>query len=206
MREKAEDPTESLLLRAAAGDQRATAGLLENYRPRLRRMVRCRMNPRLSQRFDPSDVVQEALLAASQKLHAYLRERPVPFYPWLRRLAWERLIDLQRQHMGAQQRSVAREEPPPYALSEESMDELARSVVARSAGPLTVLVRQERLRQMHQALVSLDEQDREVLVLRYLEGLRLQEVAEVMGTSVAATKMRHMRAIRRLRAALESLD
>ena len=57
---------------------------------------------------------------------------------------------------------------------------------------------------MREALLQLDEQQREVLVLRYLEGLRLNEVAEVMGTSIAATKMRHMRAIRRLREILES--
>ena len=57
---------------------------------------------------------------------------------------------------------------------------------------------------MREALALLDEQQREVLVLRYLEGLRLNEVAEVMGTSVASTKMRHMRAIRRLREILHS--
>jgi RNA polymerase sigma-70 factor (ECF subfamily) len=111
---------------------------------------------------------------------------------------------LQRQHLGAQRRSVSREQPPPGVLSDDSMDELARSIVPKSSGPLTVLVRQERLRQMREALLQLDEQQREVLVLRYLEGLRLHEVAEVMEMSIAATKMRHMRAIRRLREILES--
>ena len=137
MSQIAGDQTESLLIRAAAGDARATARLLEGYRARLRRMVRCRMDSRLVQRFDPSDVVQEALLAASVKLPEYLREQPVPFYPWLRRLAWERLVDLQRQHLGAQRRSVAREQPPQCELSDESVDALARSIAPESAGPLT---------------------------------------------------------------------
>jgi RNA polymerase sigma-70 factor, ECF subfamily len=199
------DESESLLIRAATGDARAVTRLLENYRVRLRRMVRCRMDARLVQRFDPSDVVQEALLAASIKLPEYLRDRPVPFYPWLRRLAWERLLDLQRQHLGSQRRSVAREEGPRGELSEESVDSLARSLVARSAGPLSILIREERQRRIREALVHLEESQREVLVLRYLEGLRLQEVADVLGTTLAAVKMRHLRAIRQLRDVIQSL-
>ena len=167
-------------------------------------MVKCRMDSRLVQRFDPSDVVQETLLAASLKLPEYLREQPVAFYPWLRRIAWERMVDLQRQHLGAQRRSVAREEPQPGEFSDNSLDELAKSLAPEAAGPLTVLVREERLAHMREALSRLDEQQREVLVLRYLEGLRLPEVAEVMGTTIASTKMRHMRAIRRLREILKS--
>jgi RNA polymerase sigma-70 factor (ECF subfamily) len=204
MSEIAGEPMESLLRRASAGDPGATARLLDGYRSRLKQMVRCRMDSRLVQRFDPSDVVQETLLAASAKMPQYLRAQPVPFYPWLRRLAWERLIDLQRQHLGAQRRSVAREQPPCGELSDESMDELAASICPQSVGPLSALVRQERLDHMRDALSQLDEQQREVLVLRYLEGLRLHEVADVMGTSVASTKMRHMRAIRRLRELLQS--
>ncbi len=199
-----EDETQSLLVKAATGDQKATTSLLENYRLRLKRMVQARMDSRLSPRFDPSDVVQETLLAATAKLPDYLRERPVPFYRWLRRLAWERLVDLQRQHLGTQRRSVKREQPPFGELSDESMDCLAMSIAPRDLGPLSELVHQERLQRVRQALGQLEEQDQEVLVLRYLEGLSLEAVAEVMGTSVAATKMRHMRAIRRLRDLLPS--
>jgi RNA polymerase sigma-70 factor (ECF subfamily) len=204
MDEIVEDETRTLLAKAANGDQKATASLLENYRLRLKRMVQARMDNRLTQRFDPSDVVQDALLTASAKLPDYLRERPVPFYPWLRRLAWERLVDLQRQHIGTQRRSVSREQPPYGELSNESMDRLAISIAPRDMGPLSELVRQERLQRVRQALSQLGEQDQEVLVLRYLEGLSLEVVAEVMGTSVAAIKMRHMRAIRRLRDLLPS--
>jgi hypothetical protein len=61
-------------------------------------------------RVDPSDVIQEVLAEASQKLEGYLRDRPLPFYPWLRQLAWEQLATLQRRHVRAQKRSVRREE------------------------------------------------------------------------------------------------
>ena len=80
--------TEELLRQAGQGDEPARQQLLVRHRDRLKRMVAVRLDPRLAVRVDPSDVVQEALLDAAQKLDGYLRDRPVPFYPWLRRLAW----------------------------------------------------------------------------------------------------------------------
>ena len=81
--------TDQLLDRAAQGDDRARQQLLARHRRQLRRMVATHLDRRLAARVDASDVVQEALADAARKLDGYLRERPLPFYPWLRRLAWE---------------------------------------------------------------------------------------------------------------------
>ena len=35
---------------------------------------------------------------AARDLDVYIRERPVPFYPWLRRFAWERLVDMAKHN------------------------------------------------------------------------------------------------------------
>src|SRR5947209_12664922 len=102
--------TDFLLNRAAAGDLGARDQLLGRHRDRLKRMVAVRADPRLAARVDPSDVVQEALADAARKLDGYLRDRPLPFYPWLRRLAWERIVLLHRRHVRAQRRSVTGEE------------------------------------------------------------------------------------------------
>ena len=59
-------------------------------------MVACRFDRRLAARVDPSDVVQVVLTEANQKLDLYIRDRPLPFYPWLRQLAWEHLALLHR--------------------------------------------------------------------------------------------------------------
>ena len=56
------------------------------------------------------------------------------------------------------------------------------------------------------ALSGLTEDDREVLVLRYLEQLPSQEIAAIMGTSEAAVNMRHMRALERMRKRLLKTD
>ena len=74
-----DDPEiENLLDPAAAGDEVALRRLLDRHRERLRRMIAARLDPRLSARLDPSDVLQEALADAGRKLHQYARERPLP--------------------------------------------------------------------------------------------------------------------------------
>ena len=96
------DTDELELLRAAAdGDEAAGQQLLARHRGRLRQMVAVRLDRRLAARVDPSDVVQEALAEAARELADYLRERPLPFYPWLRQFAWERLLQLHRRHIAA---------------------------------------------------------------------------------------------------------
>src|SRR6266550_4078148 len=104
-----EPDTPELLDRTRGGDVAAGQELLTRHRARLRRMVEVRLDRRLAPRVDPSDVVQEALADAARRLDDYLRQRPLPFYPWLRRLAWERLVKLHQRHIGAERRSVTRE-------------------------------------------------------------------------------------------------
>src|SRR5260370_26969803 len=102
--------TRELLDRASCGEVRARQLLLDRHRARLRRMVAVRLDPRLAPRVDPSDLLQESLAEAAARLSEYLRERPMPFYPWLRQIAWDRLVEAHRRHLLARRRSVAREE------------------------------------------------------------------------------------------------
>jgi RNA polymerase sigma-70 factor (ECF subfamily) len=101
--------TDELLRNASSGGP-ALQKLLKRHRGRLRRMVAVRLDRRLASVVDPSDVVQEALADASQKLREFLRLRPMPFYPWLRRLAWERIIQFHRRHLRTQKLALTLEE------------------------------------------------------------------------------------------------
>jgi RNA polymerase sigma-70 factor (ECF subfamily) len=166
-------------------------------------MVACRLDRRLAPRVDPSDVVQEVLAEASRKLDRYLRERPLPFLPWLRQLAWEHLAVLYRRHVKAQRRSVRREEPEVLALPDESAAELAARLVTSASSPSQRLLLQELRERVQRALQQLSERDREVLVLRHLEQLSVAETAEVLGISPGAVKVRNLRALDRLRALLD---
>jgi RNA polymerase sigma-70 factor (ECF subfamily) len=189
--------TEQLLQRVERGDRSARGELLDRHSPRLRRLIGLRLDPRLAARIDPSDVLQETLAVADRRLPDYLRDRPMPFYPWLRRLACDQLAALRRQHIGAGKRSVLREEPP--ALPDASVQELADRLFARTGSPSSRAMRTERRALVRAALNRLAERDREVLVLRHLEQLDSPEIAIVLEISEAAVHTRHLRALRRLR-------
>jgi RNA polymerase sigma-70 factor (ECF subfamily) len=202
--ESTDKDIEQLLARARSGEEAAQEALLVQHRERLRRMVAVRLDPRISARVDPSDVVQEALAVAAELLPEYLREQPIPFYPWLRRLAWERLVKLHRQHIGTKKRSVAREVMP--ELPDDSVDALALLVVGDNSSPSKHAVRKELQNQVRVALNELSERDREVLILRYLEQLTAAEIAAVLGSTPGAIKVRHLRALERLRHLLAEGD
>jgi RNA polymerase sigma-70 factor (ECF subfamily) len=191
--------TEELLGRAREGDRGAREELLMHHRDRLRRMIAIRLDRRMAARVDPSDVVQEALTQASQRLSGYLRERPLPFYPWLRQLAWEKLIELNRRHIHAQKRSVTREESASLELPDESAIELANRLMAPGSSPMNHLLRAEQRARVQAALKHLGERDREILVLRHLEQLSTAEMAAVLEISEGAVKTRHLRALQRFR-------
>jgi len=193
-----------LLERAAGGDSVARQELLALHEDQLKRMVRVRMDRRLAARVDPSDVVQEAYLEAWQKLSSYLEERPVAFYPWIRRIAWERLVDLHRAHVGAQRRSVERERRHAPALPDHSTVELISRLAATGTSASARLVREEAKRRLARALEKLRPADRELLVLRYLEELSVKDVAGIVGASEGAVKVRCFRAVERLHALLEA--
>jgi RNA polymerase sigma-70 factor, ECF subfamily len=198
--------TEELLRQAEHGDLGARDGLLARHRDRLRKMIAWRIDRRLAARVDPSDVVQEVLLEASGKMDRYLRERPLPFFPWLRALAGEHLVALHRRHVRARGRSVLREEPGVLDLPDESVAELAARLVTSSTSPTQRALRQEMRESVRQALGRLSERDREVLVLRNLEQLSVADTAAVLEISAGAVKVRHLRALERLRVLLDEKD
>src|SRR5437588_10479929 len=155
-----EPDTDVLLEEVSRGDASARSRLLQRHRQRLRQMVAVRLDRRLAARVDPSDVVQEVLLEADRRLPDYLRERPLPFYPWLRQLAWDRMADLHRRHVQARRRSVTREDAEPVGLPGGSALRLADRLLASGVCPSEAL-RQEELRErVRTALEALAEADR----------------------------------------------
>jgi RNA polymerase sigma-70 factor (ECF subfamily) len=168
-------------------------------------MVALRLDPRLAARVDPSDVVQDVLAEADRRLDAYMRKQPLPFYPWLRQLAVDRLADQHRRHLRAGRRSVTREEQEAWGLPGASAAELMDRLFALGDSPSAAVRRDEVRDQVRAALEAMAEQEREVLILRYLEQLSAREVGAVLGIGEAAAKKRALRALRRLRELLKGL-
>jgi len=165
--------TQQLLQQASAGDPLAFERLFTMHEPYLQQLVELRLDPRLRARLDPADIVQETHLEAFRRLGAYLEKRPMPFRLWLRQIACDRAAKARRHHLGTARRSLARE----AALPEQSSLEFAQQLLARSASPSQQLDRRELVRRLHAALASLQETDREVILMRHFEGLSNQEVA-----------------------------
>ncbi len=96
-----------------------------------------------------------------------------------------------RQHL-AQKRNVKRD----LRLSDAS----SRSIVQQllGASPSRLLQRKELAAQVRDAIESLSEIDREVIMLRHIEELTNVEVAEILNIDPAAVRQRHGRAILRL--------
>jgi RNA polymerase sigma-70 factor (ECF subfamily) len=164
-------------------------------------MVTARLDDRLTARVDPSDVVQDTLVLASRHLTDYLSDPALPFYPWLRQIAWNRLDALRRQHIGASKRSIEQERP--WGISGSSTAQLADHLASRESGPLRRVMREEMRSRVRAALAKLADPDREILVLRHVEQLSYADSAAVLGISETAARQRHVRALRRMRGLLD---
>jgi RNA polymerase sigma-70 factor, ECF subfamily len=201
----AETPeTEDLIERARRGDGSAREELLTRHRSRLRQMVVVHLSSSLTARVDPSDIVQEALAEAHRTLGTYLEARPVLLYPWLRRLAWEYLIQAHRHHLGAERRNPKREYSLDLELPDQSAWRLTDELIDSGTSPSRHLLRDELRAHVRTVLDALSAADRQVLVLRFLEHLSTADTAAVLGLSVAAVKSRQLRALARFRDILQA--
>lgn len=192
--------TRELLQNAEGGNVEAVNRLLERHRGSLRKVVHLRMDRALANRVDASDVVQDVLFEASRRLANYLHDPKLPFHLWLRQLAKDRVIDMHRRHRVAQRRSVDREQPlsvPAYA--DRSSLDLAAQLKDPQLTPAAANIQRELQRRFLEALEELNEQDRYILIMRCCEHLTNSDAAQVLGLSQAATGMRYLRALKRLR-------
>jgi RNA polymerase sigma-70 factor (ECF subfamily) len=187
-------PTRKLLARIAGGDRGAFNELFERHRFRLKKAISLRMDKRLKSRVDESDVVQETQLIAFRRLNDYLSRRPMPFGLWLRKTAQEQLISQRRGHLDAAQRSVHKERP----LPSKSSILLAAPFVDREPSPSQRQEAREYRRLVTEAVNELPETDREILMMRNLEGLSHQEIAQLLDVSHEAVRKRYGRALIKL--------
>lgn len=196
------DQTRELLANAGEGRPEAVDALLDRHREALRQMVQFRMDRAVARRVDASDVVQDVLLEASQRLGDYLRNPAMPFHLWLRQMAKDRMIDLHRRHRGAQRRSVDRERPLAAAAIDRSSLDMASRFIDAELTPAAASIRKELEQRFFDALQKLEDDDREVIVMRHFEQLGNSEVAQALHLSQAAAGMRYLRALRRLKTLL----
>ena len=165
----------SLVRRLRAGDTSAGESLQELHGAELRRFA----FRYLGNEHDAEDAVQEVFVKVLEA-----RVNPSEFRGWAYRIA--RNLCLNRLRANGRRQDADR--------LETGID-----VAAEELGALTRLVQVEDGAAVKDALFSLSDSQREVLVLRYLEGLDREEIAEVLEVSVSVVKSRLFEGLSRLR-------
>src|SRR5438477_7010707 len=87
-----------LMAKARAGETDALGELCALYRNYLRMVVRTGLGPRLRERVELSDVVQEALVEVVRQFPQFTGQNEAALVGWLRRLVGQKLADLARYH------------------------------------------------------------------------------------------------------------
>ncbi|MCX7404003.1 MAG: sigma-70 family RNA polymerase sigma factor [Planctomycetia bacterium] len=197
-------PTLVLMDRARQGDQSAVNGLLARHREAIKRIIDRRMDRRVQQRVDASDIVQEVMIEASRRLYDYLANPIMPFQLWLRQMAKDRVIDAHRRHRVASSRSVDREVSMTLPAGEDhSQADMMGQVADDELTPAAAATWHELERRFAGAVEMLDEDDRQIVLLRHFEHLSTADASAVLGLSKAAAGMRYLRAMRKLRVLLD---
>ncbi|QDU98193.1 sigma-70 family RNA polymerase sigma factor [Lignipirellula cremea] len=198
------DQTEQLLGAAREGDASAVNVLMERHRNALRRMVQMRLDQKIQQRVDVSDVVQEVLVEANRRLQDYLANPVMSFRLWLRQIAKDRIIDAHRRHRVSAKRSVDREHPmAAHVGNDRSTIDLAAQIYDPELTPAAAAAQQEMSRRVEAAITQLNDQDCEIILMRHYEQLSNQEIAAALELTEPAASMRYLRAVRRLRTLLD---
>jgi RNA polymerase sigma-70 factor, ECF subfamily len=190
----------SLDHRLRAGDPQALAELFTGERERLWRLIQFRLPEPLRGRLEPNDVLQEAFLAAHQRLKHYAQSPATSPFIWLRMIVNQTLTDLHRQHLGAQRRDAALEislDGAPYAQATSAS--VAIQLMGAFTSPSGAAARKDQLRLVQSAIDQMDPIDQEVLALRHFEELTNSEVAEALNIEQKAASIRYVRALRRLK-------
>lgn len=198
-------PVVELLDRARQGETAALGQLLQAYRNYLIVLATMQLDGRLRRRLNPSDLVQEALLAAHRDFHQFRGCSAPEFSAWMRKILIHCLHHAVEMHIRAKARDIRCEISLDYVQSALDRSGLspANLLADRGPSPSTPALQRENALDFANRLGKLRPQYRDVIVLRGLQGLPFEEVAERMGRKPGAVRMLWLRAIEKLQATSE---
>ena len=176
------------------------SGAFESFRTRLESLAAKHLNPVLSRRLSPEDVVQETFAAALMREDFFTNEPDVPVYFKLRTILFQTMVDLERRHLAAQKRDAYKDVDVPGRDSDDTSsggldwDMFAGTVTA----PNSFLARKDRHALLRQAIGELSENDRQIIILRHFDDMDNAECARALGIEPKAASIRYVRALERL--------
>jgi RNA polymerase sigma-70 factor (ECF subfamily) len=196
---------DTILANAKRGGTDQLGELLQLYRNYLTLLASTQINERLRRRVSPSDVVQEAMLAAARDFDKFRGESEREFLSWLRQVLIHTIHHAVEVHLKAQRRDVRREvsiEQVGAALDRSAV-KLADELADRGPSPSAPMRQREAAVLLADQLAKLQPHYREVIVLRNLQGLSFEEVAAKMDRTPGAVRMLWLRAIEKFKQVYE---
>jgi RNA polymerase sigma-70 factor (ECF subfamily) len=179
------EQTTALLKAARSGSRDALDALYARVGPRLLALIRQRLGPSLRRQLESRDILQAALLKSFARIDQFERDNGPSLMAWLARIAEHEIRDQVDFHH-RERRDAARVVP---------LESGTVPLAAPDRTPVSQVALSEDLRRLEEALDSLSEAHREIIVLRKLEELSFGEIAPRLGKSEDACRMLLARAM-----------
>lgn len=197
---------DELVDRLRGGDDRALAQLFSLYHDRLLRLIEFRLDRSLHSRVDPSDILQDAYIDASQRIPHFLAREASSISVWLRLIVLQRLQLVVRHHLLTDKRDARKEVSIGRVAEGQPFDHIVQLLADSITSPSAAVARTEAVGMVEQMLEQMSTTDREVLVLRHFEQVSNDEVAEILGISAKAASNRYVRALVRLKTLVQAIE
>jgi RNA polymerase sigma-70 factor (ECF subfamily) len=175
-------------------ESQAASRPIERYRDYLRLLARLQLDPRMQAKLDPSDVVQQTLLKAHQKLDQYRGQTDGELAAWLRRILANTMIDAVR----SLRVEVGVERSLQHSV-EDSSARLEAWLIARDESPEGQVRRHEQTLTIASALAKLPDEQRMAIELHHLKEIPVAEIAVIMDRTEASVAGLLRRGLKRLR-------
>jgi RNA polymerase sigma-70 factor (ECF subfamily) len=203
MSSPSEPSVSDLLTRARAGDAAARDQLFARYRNYVGVVARSQVESWMRQRIDASDIVQQTLLEAHRGLARFAGESEGEWLAWLRQILTHNTQDFIRRcrtekRGGGVELSLDAGSPSTNGHIPEP--------AATGGTPSQLMVEHEKEIELADAISLLSPDHQEVIMLRNLQRLPFDEIAQLMGRSRPAVQMLWTRAIRQLELQLRRDD
>jgi len=188
---------------AKRGDRLALAKLLATYHPWFRARAETRMDAALKARTGPDDILQEVYMDVAQQIDRFEDRGPDSFRNWVHAILDQKLVNARRvAHY--QVRDIDREVPIAGGAA-DSYWNLLDDLYAESGTPSRVVRREEALSALLTCIDGLSPTHRQIVQLRFLEGLCVADVAARLGKSEAAVVALTKRALEALRVSMDRM-
>lgn len=185
--------------RFSSGDD--LAAFMESHRRQLLAYVDRNIGPALRSRLEPDDIVQEVIISALASPEQFNVEGRDPFR-LLCQLAEQRIIDAHRHHVGAKKRSSSREVSMDAPAGGSDGFGFVDLLVASITAPSQAFSKVQKEFRLQQAIAELSEEQKEILRLRFVEGLPTKDIAERLGKSDGAIRVMLTRTVAQLQEVL----